>query len=131
MKNMGEIELNAFVEWVESFAGCARGDMTSSRGPRGVARLRMAAMASARHLEMGSLAEVGEAFGGRTHGTICHAVKRCDAKPAMAALREKFVSEWRSAVAQRKEFAKEWKLRRPAGLRELQEVAREVLRACL
>jgi chromosomal replication initiator protein len=48
-------------------------DMTSKRRPQNIAFPRQIAMYLARELTKSSLAEVGEAFGGRDHGTVLHA----------------------------------------------------------
>jgi chromosomal replication initiator protein len=48
-------------------------DMTSKRRPQNIAFPRQIAMYLARDLTKSSLAEIGEAFGGRDHGTVLHA----------------------------------------------------------
>jgi chromosomal replication initiator protein len=48
-------------------------DMTSKRRPQNIAFPRQIAMYLARELTKCSLAEIGEAFGGRDHGTVLHA----------------------------------------------------------
>ncbi len=48
-------------------------DMTSKRRPANIAFPRQIAMYLARELTKGSLNEIGEAFGGRDHGTVLHA----------------------------------------------------------
>ena len=48
-------------------------DMTSKRRPANIAFPRQIAMYLARELTKGSLSEIGEAFGGRDHGTVLHA----------------------------------------------------------
>ena len=48
-------------------------DMTSKRRPKAIAFPRQIAMYLARELTKGSLCEIGEAFGGRDHGTVIHA----------------------------------------------------------
>jgi chromosomal replication initiator protein len=50
-------------------------DMTSKRRPANIAFPRQVAMYLARELTKASLNEIGEAFGGRDHGTVLHAVK--------------------------------------------------------
>jgi chromosomal replication initiator protein len=50
-------------------------DMTSKRRPANIAFPRQVAMYLARELTKGSLNEIGEAFGGRDHGTVLHACK--------------------------------------------------------
>ncbi len=48
-------------------------DMTSKRRPQNIAFPRQIAMYLARELTKTSLAEIGDAFGGRDHGTVLHA----------------------------------------------------------
>jgi len=48
-------------------------DMTSKRRPANIAFPRQVAMYLARELTKSSLNEIGEAFGGRDHGTVLHA----------------------------------------------------------
>jgi chromosomal replication initiator protein len=48
-------------------------DMTSKRRPANIAFPRQVAMYLARELTKTSLSEIGEAFGGRDHGTVLHA----------------------------------------------------------
>lgn len=50
-------------------------DMTSKRRPANVAFPRQVAMYLARELTNSSLSEIGDAFGGRDHGTVIHANK--------------------------------------------------------
>ena len=50
-------------------------DMTSRRRPENIAFPRQIAMYLARHLTEGSLNVIGEAFGGRDHGTVLHAFR--------------------------------------------------------
>ncbi|SDT93624.1 chromosomal replication initiator protein [Verrucomicrobium sp. GAS474] len=55
-------------------------DMTSKRRPASIANPRMIAMYLSRRLTSNSLAEIGEAFGGRDHGTVLHAQKTVEAR---------------------------------------------------
>lgn len=55
-------------------------DMTSKRRPANIAMPRMLAMYLSRKLTSKSLQEIGEAFGGRDHGTVLHAVKTIEQK---------------------------------------------------
>jgi chromosomal replication initiator protein len=48
-------------------------DMTSKRRPANIAFPRQIAMYLSRELTKASLAEIGDAFGGRDHGTVLHA----------------------------------------------------------
>src|SRR4249920_3809 len=50
-------------------------DMTSKRRPANIAFPRQVAMFLARELTKTSLSEIGDAFGGRHHGTVLHACK--------------------------------------------------------
>ncbi len=50
-------------------------DMTSKRRPASIAFPRQVAMYLARELTKSSLSEIGDAFGGRDHGTVLHACK--------------------------------------------------------
>jgi chromosomal replication initiator protein len=60
-------------------------DMTSRRRPASIAFPRQVAMYLSRTLTKQSLMEIGEAFGGRDHGTVIHAVKRITAQMEMDA----------------------------------------------
>ncbi|MGD1031425.1 MAG: chromosomal replication initiator protein DnaA [Opitutaceae bacterium] len=53
-------------------------DMTSKRRPNNIAIPRQIAMYLARTLTKQSLQEIGDAFGGRDHGTVIHACKAVD-----------------------------------------------------
>ncbi|MEI6536435.1 MAG: chromosomal replication initiator protein DnaA [Verrucomicrobiaceae bacterium] len=50
-------------------------DMTSHRRPKSIAEPRQIAMYLARELTKHSLVDIGDAFGGRDHGTVIHACK--------------------------------------------------------
>jgi chromosomal replication initiator protein len=50
-------------------------DMTSKRRPENIAFPRQVAMFLTRHLTESSLSSIGEAFGGRDHGTVLHACR--------------------------------------------------------
>jgi chromosomal replication initiator protein len=50
-------------------------DMTSKRRPENIAFPRQVAMYLARRMTGGSLSGIGEAFGGRDHGTVLHACR--------------------------------------------------------
>ena len=50
-------------------------DMTSKRRPENIAFPRQVAMYLSRHLTESSLNTIGEAFGGRDHGTVLHACR--------------------------------------------------------
>jgi chromosomal replication initiator protein len=49
--------------------------MTSKRRPENIAFPRQVAMYLSRHLTESSLNTIGEAFGGRDHGTVLHACR--------------------------------------------------------
>jgi len=51
-------------------------DMTSKRRPENIAFPRQIAMFLARHMTESSLNVIGEAFGGRDHGTVLHACRQ-------------------------------------------------------
>jgi chromosomal replication initiator protein len=53
-------------------------DMTSKRRPNNIAIPRQVAMYLTRTLTKHSLQEIGDAFGGRDHGTVIHACKAVD-----------------------------------------------------
>ncbi len=55
-------------------------DMTSRRRPANIAGPRQIAMYLCRQLTDLSLVDIGEAFGGRDHGTILHAIKTVEKK---------------------------------------------------
>ena len=50
-------------------------DMTSKRRPENIAFPRQIAMFLSRQMTEGSLSSIGEAFGGRDHGTVLHACR--------------------------------------------------------
>jgi chromosomal replication initiator protein len=52
------------------------GDLLSKRRSRSIARPRQIAMALAKELTRHSLPEIGDAFGGRDHTTVLHALRR-------------------------------------------------------
>ena len=54
------------------------GDMTCKRRPNNIAIPRQIAMYLARTLTKHSLQDIGDAFGGRDHGTVIHACKSVD-----------------------------------------------------
>ena len=57
-------------------------DMTSHRRPQNVAFPRQVAMYLSRVLTDRSLADIGESFGGRDHGTVMHACKLIESRAA-------------------------------------------------
>lgn len=67
-------------------------DMTSKRRPANIAFPRQVAMYLARELTQSSLSEIGEAFGGRDHGTVLHACKLVKGKIATEEATRRVVS---------------------------------------
>jgi len=59
-------------------------DMTSRRRPKSIAEPRQLAMYLARELTKSSLMDIGDAFGGRDHGTVIHACKAVTSRMAAA-----------------------------------------------
>ncbi len=55
-------------------------DMTSKRRPANIAFARQIAMYLSRQLTKSSLTDIGDAFGGRDHGTVIHACKLVKSK---------------------------------------------------
>lgn len=55
-------------------------DMTSKRRPANIALPRQLAMYLSRRLTSSSLNEIGDAFGGRDHGTVLHACRTIETK---------------------------------------------------
>jgi chromosomal replication initiator protein len=55
-------------------------DMTSKRRPANIALPRMVAMYLSRRLTTSSLNDIGDAFGGRDHGTVLHANRTIETK---------------------------------------------------
>ena len=55
-------------------------DMSSRRRPANIAFARQVAMFLSRKLTRSSLMEIGDAFGGRDHGTVIHAIRRVEQK---------------------------------------------------
>ena len=54
-------------------------DLTGPKKPKNIADPRMIAMYLCRKLTSKSHQEIGRAFGGRSHGTVIHAVKQIEA----------------------------------------------------
>ena len=67
------------IDWIQKIVAehydIRLADMTSHRRPANIAIPRQIAMHLARELTNASLKEIGEAFGGRDHGTVIHACK--------------------------------------------------------
>ncbi len=55
-------------------------DMTSRRRPQNIAFPRQVAMYLSRTMTSRSLADIGDSFGGRDHGTVLHACRLVEDK---------------------------------------------------
>ena len=82
-----QVSLDSIQKVVAEHFDVRLADMTSRRRPASIAFPRQVAMYLSRSLTKGSLMEIGEAFGGRDHGTVIHACKkvsgRVDDEPAL------------------------------------------------
>jgi chromosomal replication initiator protein len=75
-----QISIDAIQKAVAEHFDVRLADMTSRRRPASIAFPRQVAMFLSRSLTKGSLMEIGEAFGGRDHGTVIHACKKVGEK---------------------------------------------------
>ncbi len=75
-----QISIDAIQKAVAEHFDVRLADMTSRRRPASIAFPRQVAMFLSRSLTKGSLMEIGEAFGGRDHGTVIHACKKVTGK---------------------------------------------------
>ena len=91
-----QVSIDAIQKAVAEHFDVRLADMTSRRRPASIAFPRQVAMYLSRSLTKGSLVEIGEAFGGRDHGTVIHACKKVvgkvDAEPGMRELIERLES---------------------------------------
>ena len=71
-----QVSIDAIQRAVAEHFDVRLADMTSRRRPASIAFPRQIAMYLSRNLTKGSLMEIGEAFGGRDHGTVIHACKK-------------------------------------------------------
>jgi chromosomal replication initiator protein len=71
-----QVSIDAIQKAVAEHYDVRLADMTSRRRPASIAFPRQIAMYLSRSLTKGSLMEIGEAFGGRDHGTVIHACKK-------------------------------------------------------
>ena len=71
-----QISVDSIQKTVAEFYDVRLADMTSRRRPASIAFPRQIAMYLSRSLTKGSLIEIGDAFGGRDHGTVIHACKK-------------------------------------------------------
>jgi chromosomal replication initiator protein len=77
-----QVSIDAIQKAVAEHFDVRLADMTSRRRPASIAFPRQVAMYLSRTLTKGSLMEIGEAFGGRDHGTVIHACKKVAGKIA-------------------------------------------------
>jgi chromosomal replication initiator protein len=75
-----QVSIDAIQKAVAEHFDVRLADMTSRRRPASIAFPRQVAMYLSRTLTKGSLMEIGEAFGGRDHGTVIHACKKVSEK---------------------------------------------------
>jgi chromosomal replication initiator protein len=75
-----QVSIDAIQKAVAEHFDVRLADMTSRRRPASIAFPRQVAMYLSRSLTKGSLMEIGEAFGGRDHGTVIHACKKVAGK---------------------------------------------------
>ena len=73
-----KISIENIQKTVAEFYGIRVSELKSKRRSRQVARPRQIAMALAKELTSLSLPDIGEAFGGRDHTTVIHAVRKVD-----------------------------------------------------
>jgi len=71
-----QVSIDDIQKVVAEFYDVRLADMTSRRRPASIAFPRQVAMYLSRTMTKGSLVEIGEAFGGRDHGTVIHACKK-------------------------------------------------------
>jgi chromosomal replication initiator protein len=75
-----QVSIDAIQKAVAEHFDVRLADMTSRRRPTSIAFPRQVAMYLSRALTKGSLMEIGEAFGGRDHGTVIHACRKVGEK---------------------------------------------------
>lgn len=73
-----QVSIDAIQKTVSEHFDIRLADMSSRRRPANIAFARQVAMYLSRKLTQSSLMEIGDAFGGRDHGTVIHAVKKVD-----------------------------------------------------
>ena len=73
-----KVTIDTIQKTVADYYDIRLADMTSRRRPANIAFPRQIAMYLSRKLTGGSLVEIGEAFGGRDHGTVIHACKKVE-----------------------------------------------------
>jgi chromosomal replication initiator protein len=84
------------VDWIQKVVAehfdIRLADMTSHRRPKVIAEPRQIAMYFARELTKNSLVDIGDAFGGRDHGTVIHACKVVGTRLASEVFRRTIVA---------------------------------------
>jgi len=75
-----QITIDSIQKQVSEHFDVRLADMSSRRRPANIAHARQVAMFLSRRLTNSSLMEIGDAFGGRDHGTVIHAVKKVEQK---------------------------------------------------
>ncbi|WP_184017135.1 chromosomal replication initiator protein DnaA [Haloferula luteola] len=75
-ENSRQVTIDSIQRLVAEHFDIRLADMTSRRRPASIAGPRQVAMYLSRTLTKSSLIEIGEAFGGRDHGTVIHAVRK-------------------------------------------------------
>ncbi len=73
-----KVTIDAIQKAVSDHFDISLADMSSRRRPSNIAFARQVAMFLSRKLTQSSLMEIGDAFGGRDHGTVIHAVKKVE-----------------------------------------------------
>ncbi len=71
-----QVTIDAIQKAVAEHFDVRLADMTSRRRPASISLPRQIAMYLSRAMTKGSLMEIGDAFGGRDHGTVIHACKK-------------------------------------------------------
>lgn len=75
-----KVTIDAIQKLCSEYFDVRLADMSSRRRPANIAHARQVAMYLSRKLTQSSLMEIGDAFGGRDHGTVIHAVKKVEQK---------------------------------------------------
>lgn len=75
-----QVSIDAIQKAVSEHFDVRLADMSSRRRPANIAFARQVAMYLSRKLTQSSLMEIGDAFGGRDHGTVIHAVKKVESR---------------------------------------------------
>lgn len=73
-----QVSIDAIQKAVSEHFDVRLADMSSRRRPANIAFARQVAMYLSRKMTQSSLMEIGNAFGGRDHGTVIHAVKKVE-----------------------------------------------------